>query len=137
MTYRLGGDVIAGRETGLAAKKLVQTIDLAAIVVEDLQEGSVSTSRTLSTTEPKLLADMLNVLEVHHQSLSPLSGTFSDSNQLGLLQSKVSHLLFEGLKSSDWGHSEPFQWSVASDRPLGSSRVGSDIRKRLYEMLTG
>lgn len=48
--------------------------------MEDLKEGSMGSGGSLSTTEFQVLADVLDVLEIHHELLRPLCGTLSNSD---------------------------------------------------------
>lgn len=73
----LGRDGVCGGEPSLLAEDLVELDDLVGITLEKLEEGGLRTSSTLRTTELKALTDCLDILEIEHEFLNPLSRSFS------------------------------------------------------------
>lgn len=81
----LSGNVVACREASLLAEEFVELVDLVAIALEELEERGLGPGGALGASELKLLADVGDVLEIHHELLRPGSGSLANCDHLGRL----------------------------------------------------
>ena len=79
---RLTGDDEGRAETSLLSNKLVQLFNLVVITVEDLEEGGLSTSGTLDTTEAQVITRPFQVAQIHQQVLDPQGCTLANRHEL-------------------------------------------------------
>lgn len=77
---------VGSLESGKFRNEFIEFLDLVVILFEEGEEGSLSTSSTLDTSESDIIASTLNVSEIPKEFLDPESSSLSDGSELSRLE---------------------------------------------------
>ena len=100
---RLPDDVIGAREPEARREPLVEPVDLAAVPLEQFEEGRLGPRRPPRASEAEFRPHCLHLLEIEEQILEPQAGALPDRHGLGRLQVRVAERGHAGLRAGEGG----------------------------------